>query len=120
MLSAWILASSSAQQATKTPKGKGNRKQEKREGSRAGQTRIPRKNRANSPQRFCDSGRRPGDRSSRSPEPSPLPAAHLSFFGQPVQQLAARAFFDPGGGRNVSDCHFLLSLPERLKIAPSA
>jgi hypothetical protein len=36
------------------------------------------------------------------------------------QQFAQRAFHDPGGGRNVSDYHFLLSLPESLEIAPSA
>jgi hypothetical protein len=52
---------------------------------------------------------------------SPLPPAHyLPFLGHPLQQLAQRAFFDPGGGRNVSNCHFLLSLPESLKIEPSA
>jgi len=27
---------------------------------------------------------------------------------------------DPGGGRNVSDCHFLSSLPDSVKIAPCA
>src|SRR5215831_220688 len=46
-----------------------------------------------------------------------LPPAHPPIPGQPFQQLAQRVFLDPGGGRSVSDCHFLLSLPE--KTGPS-
>jgi hypothetical protein len=49
---------------------------------------------------------------------SSLLSAHPPFLGQPSQQLAQGAFLDPGGGRSVSDCHFLLSLPE--KTGPSA
>jgi hypothetical protein len=48
------------------------------------------------------------------------PAPYLPFLPQSFQQLAQRAFLNPGGGRSVSDCHFLLSLPDSLKIAPSA
>jgi hypothetical protein len=47
------------------------------------------------------------------------PAPYLPFLAQTFQQLAQRALLDPGGGRNVSDCHFLLSLPQ-LKTVPSA
>src|SRR5215471_1340587 len=47
----------------------------------------------------------------------PLPAAPYPPWPTFQQQLAQRAFLDPGGGRSVSDCHFLLSLPESLKIA---
>src|SRR5262249_38474491 len=50
----------------------------------------------------------------------PLLSAHPPFLGQPFQQLAQGAFLDSGGGRSVSDCHFPLSLPERLKTGASA
>jgi hypothetical protein len=54
-------------------------------------------------------------------------SAHVRFplrssveCDEPPQQRAQRAFLDPGGGRSVSDGHFFLSLPDSLKIAPSA
>src|SRR5262249_2126509 len=52
--------------------------------------------------------------------PTLPPAPYLPFLAQTFQQLAQRAFLNPGGGRSVSDCHFLLSFPGSLKIAPSA
>ena len=44
--------------------------------------------------------------------------ALVAAVAQTFQQLAQRAFLNTGGGRSVSDCHFLLSFPDSLKIAP--
>src|SRR5262249_25302780 len=52
--------------------------------------------------------------------PTLPPAPYLPFLAQTFQQLAQHAFLNPGGGRSVSNCHFLLSFPDTLKIAPSA
>jgi hypothetical protein len=52
--------------------------------------------------------------------PTLPPAPYLPFVAQTFQQLAQRAFLNPGGSRSVSDCHFLLSFPDSLKFAPSA